>query len=160
MYKLTKDTDNGNKSKFVGIFSTKEKADKYARELSYVRCDLVMYRNTEHGSSTYLPYRYNIEEITIDPKVTINKSKALYIHGNYSLRSNGKADMLFEYAACDNIPKEYMRDYFREGEYDDNNYFFGFFLDVSELDNNISIEDYREYIYEKTLAFVTKEVKK
>lgn len=154
MYKLTKDSNNGGKSRLIGIFNTKEKAEEYVHELLYVCGDLAMYENIEHGMSTYMPYQYNIEEIQIDPKVVEDKPKALFVYGN-CLCSNGEKEMVFGYSAHD-IPKKNTRNYFEQDDMDDYNYLFGFLLDVSGLDENISIDDYHEYIREKALKFVTK----
>ena len=132
MYVLIEETERN--TGVVGIFYTKKRAESYMRnyQLTYGRVN--MYDTPE----------YYIYEHPIAPN--LNRPKEIHISGDADYGSDGlEVSCNYEDKTEDDI--QYCKK-----EHD--GYYFSFFLDVSGLDKDISIEDYHNYIVTKSTEFV------
>lgn len=139
----------------VGIFRTKEHALSYLRNYQLTQGEIV-----EDWES--VP-EYMIYDFLLGPN--LDRPEKVYVYGQawWCTYDTGVTELALNpchyEARLEKLHlgnRDFNRDFFKEQNDD---YYFGFLLDVSSLDKDIPIKDYRKYIKNKVCEFIMRHIK-
>ncbi len=134
-------------SKIVGIFTTKEKAEMYLRNHSFI----------EDAEDTQMYFK--ILKKSLDPENEMPNKISVYGYAHVDYNS-GETDLYsYSYGYDIDSTKAPFDTAFGKSEFNDDVYLFKFSLDVSKIDKNTSMEDYRKYIKEEIKKYVSQNLK-
>ncbi len=133
-------------SNILGVFTTKEEAETYLQNYML-----------SNGNALYSDHSFlTICKESLNPKNEIpNRIK---VFGYASIDDNGEIHL--EQCEYSNDTELCFDAPVFKSEYDDKEYYFEFFLDVSGIDKNTSMKDYYEYIKQEAKKHIVQDLNK